>query len=227
MSGASSRATWPGSRIGGQPGPDVDNLSDARLVDGEPDRAAQEVPVRPGCCLRVGHHGEQVLRETPVFFIVVLTAEQVIVNAADVGPARPAVTDHRTVLRGIAADDTGRGEPVGGRQVTAGLRAARTLSMTSGSSVAHLDVPHRTGTANFGPRAPGTRAGSDRPGGTGIVRLHVADLRRSTGHRSGSLSSPVVPEASCWQRPSVVLVQQSSRTRVIHGYGTAPLGVHG
>ena len=39
-----------------------------------------------------------------------------------------------------------------------------------------------------------------RPGGTGIVRLHVADLRRSTGHRSGSLSSPVAPEASCWQR---------------------------
>ncbi len=60
-----------------------------------------------------------------------------------------------------------------------------------------------------------------RPGGTGIVRLHVADLRRSTGHRSGSLSSPVVPEASCWQRPSVVLVQQSSphtrHPRLRHG----------
>ncbi len=48
------------------------------------------------------------------------------------------------------------------------------------------------------------------PGGTGTVRSHVADLRLSTGHRSGSLSSLLVPEASCWQRPSVLLVQESS-----------------
>lgn len=94
--------------------------------------------------------------------------------------------------------------------------------MTSGSSVAHLDVPppHRHNEL----RSMGsghTRRERVRPGGTGIVRLHVADLRRSTGHRSGSLSSPVVPEASCWQRPSVVLVQQSSphtrHPRLRHG----------
>jgi hypothetical protein len=59
---------------GGQPGPDVDDLPDAHLGDGEPEGAGQEVPVRPCCCLRVGHHGEQVLGEAPVVFVIVLAA---------------------------------------------------------------------------------------------------------------------------------------------------------
>lgn len=83
--------------------------------------------------------------------------------------------------------------------------------MTPGPAPIQLDVCHRGGTANCGPWGSGhTSRERVGPGGTGTVRSHVADLRLSTGHRSGSLSSLLVPEASCWQRPSVLLVQESS-----------------
>jgi len=58
--------------MAGSPGPDVDDLPDAHLGDGEREGAGQEVPVRPCCCLRIGHHGEQVLGGAPVVFVIVL-----------------------------------------------------------------------------------------------------------------------------------------------------------
>src|SRR2546430_1093303 len=97
--------------------------------------------------------------------------------------------------------------------------------MTSGSSVGHLDVPPPQRHSELRSMGSGhTSRERVGPGGTGIVQSHVADLRLSTGHRSGSLFSLLAPEASCWQQPSVLLVQESSSTRVIHGYGTPRSG---
>ena len=76
---------------GGQPRADVDELPDARLVGQEPDGAAQETPVRPRRCPRIGHHGQQLAGGLPVFGVVVLAAEQVVVDAAQHRAARAAV----------------------------------------------------------------------------------------------------------------------------------------
>ena len=50
------------------------DLADARLLEEETDGASQEVLAGPSRCLGVGHHGEQALRESRVFRVVLAAA---------------------------------------------------------------------------------------------------------------------------------------------------------
>jgi hypothetical protein len=54
---------------------------------------------------RIRRHAQQMPGGLPVVGVVVLAAEQVVVDAARVKPTWAAVTGHRTVPRAIAAGD--------------------------------------------------------------------------------------------------------------------------
>ena len=81
-------------RAGGRkPRADVDELADARFPGEKPDSTAQELPARPGRGPGIWHHGEQANQRTAGPRVIVLAAEQVIMDAGDI---RHALTRYRS-----------------------------------------------------------------------------------------------------------------------------------
>ena len=186
-----------GGRI---PRADGDELPDARFPGKKPDGTAQELPARPGRGPGIWHHGEQGISELPVPRVVVLAAEQVIMDAGDIRHARPA-TGHQAALSrcwrcppdptALRTGPAFPGLPSPLVQITDPGRTAELPSATEHSSSAQLRA-HRA------PRRSGGPASRWQPGDRGPDRLHtdktsIARPRRRWPPRASAARSRTTP----------------------------------